>query len=65
MTSEHSRSPRIDFWFDPASTYSYIAAADVTRQEAEGRARVDYRPFLLGPICAALAPPRSMSRTSA
>ncbi|TVO58611.1 2-hydroxychromene-2-carboxylate isomerase [Denitromonas halophila] len=52
MTSAQAQLPRIEFWFDPASTYSYIAAADVARLEAEGRAHVDYRPFLLGPIFA-------------
>lgn len=45
--------PLIEFWFDLASTYSYVAAADVARLEDEGRARIDYRPFLLGPVFAA------------
>lgn len=52
MTSEQTHLPHIAFWFDPASTYSYVAAADVARLEAEGQARFDYRPFLLGPIFA-------------
>lgn len=46
-------SPSFEFWFEFASTYSYLAAA---RVEAEARARgveVKWRPFLLGPIFSA------------
>ena len=40
----------IEFWFEFASTYSYIAAMRI-EAEAELRGiRVDWRPFLLGPI---------------
>jgi 2-hydroxychromene-2-carboxylate isomerase len=42
--------PRIDFWYEFASTYSYPAAM---RIEAAAKARnvdVRWRPFLLGPI---------------
>jgi 2-hydroxychromene-2-carboxylate isomerase len=42
--------PRVDFWYELASTYSYLAA-----ERVEGVARVmgvavRWRPFLLGPI---------------
>ncbi|MBT0964166.1 DsbA family protein [Denitromonas iodatirespirans] len=52
MGTAPSHLPHIEFWFDPASTYSYVAAADVARLEAEGLASFDDRPFLLGPIFA-------------
>ncbi|MCG8440766.1 MAG: 2-hydroxychromene-2-carboxylate isomerase [Caulobacterales bacterium] len=46
-------SARVDFWFEFASTYSYLAVA---RIDAEAEARgveVAWRPLLLGPIFAA------------
>lgn len=52
MSEFSNQLPEIEFWFDPASTYSYIAASDVAHIEAEGRGRFSYHPFLLGPIFA-------------
>ena len=44
--------PRLEFWLEFASTYSYLAAMRIeTLAQALGVA-VDYRPFLLGPIFA-------------
>lgn len=43
-------SPAVDFWFEFASTYSYPAAARIRALAADRRIRVNYRPFLLGPI---------------
>ena len=43
-------TPKIEFWFELASTYSYIAAARVEAVAADAGVGVDYRPFLLGPI---------------
>jgi 2-hydroxychromene-2-carboxylate isomerase len=43
-------SPAVDFWFEFASTYSYPAAARIRALAAERGIRVNYRPFLLGPI---------------
>jgi 2-hydroxychromene-2-carboxylate isomerase len=40
----------LDFWFDFASTYSYMAAARVRAQAADAKVSVRFRPFLLGPI---------------
>lgn len=40
----------IDFWFDPASTYSYLAAMRIKDLAAARGVRVSWRPFLLGPI---------------
>jgi 2-hydroxychromene-2-carboxylate isomerase len=40
----------IDFWFEFASTYSYVAAMRIERLAAEQGVSVRWRPFLLGPI---------------
>ena len=42
--------PVLDFWFDFASTYSYLSAARIRPLAAEAKVRVRFRPFLLGPI---------------
>ncbi|WP_371225590.1 2-hydroxychromene-2-carboxylate isomerase [Roseovarius sp. 2305UL8-3] len=45
--------PRLEFWFEFASTYSYLSAMRLpTLAEATG-VEVVWRPFLLGPIFAA------------
>ena len=40
----------IDFWFDPASSYSYPAAMTIDAEAAKARVSVRWRPFLLGPV---------------
>lgn len=40
----------VEFWFEFASTYSYPAAALVTRRAEIVNATIMWRPFLLGPI---------------
>ena len=42
--------PVLDFWFDFASTYSYLAAARIRPLATEAKVQVRFRPFLLGPI---------------
>lgn len=42
--------PALDFWFDFASTYSYLAASRIGPLAAEAGVTVRFRPFLLGPI---------------
>jgi len=42
--------PKLDFWFDFASTYSYLAALRVETLAALKGVEVTWRPFLLGPI---------------
>ncbi len=42
--------PRIQFWFDFASTYSYLAAMRIEEAAAQAGAPLEWRPFLLGPI---------------
>lgn len=40
----------MEFWFDFASTYSYVAAMRVGAECARAGVPLAYRPFLLGPI---------------
>lgn len=42
----------LHFWFDFASTYSYLSAMRVERDAAACGVQVDWQPFLLGPIFA-------------
>jgi 2-hydroxychromene-2-carboxylate isomerase len=42
--------PMLDFWFDFASTYSYPAAVRIGRLASEVGVKINFRPFLLGPI---------------
>ena len=51
--------PSITFWYDFASTYSYPAAFRVDAAAAAAGLTVNWRPFLLGPIFAALGWPTS------
>lgn len=41
---------QIDFWYEFASTYSYLAAMRIERLAATAGVDVRWRPFLLGPI---------------
>ena len=51
MAGEPPRS--LEFWFEFASTYSYLAASRIERAANEAGVAVHWRPFLLGPIFAA------------
>src|SRR5215475_8269845 len=42
--------PVLDFWFDFASTYSYLAAMRIGPLAQKADVWVRFRPFLLGPI---------------
>ncbi|MGE0658401.1 MAG: 2-hydroxychromene-2-carboxylate isomerase [Reyranellaceae bacterium] len=44
---------RIEFWFEFASTYSWLAAERIEPLAAAAGVGIDWRPFLLGPIFAA------------
>lgn len=46
-------SGRITFWFEFASTYSYLSAMRAGELAAERNVAVDWKPFLLGPVFAA------------
>lgn len=43
-------APAIDFWFDPASSYSYPAVMTIGGKAEAAGVAVRWRPFLLGPI---------------
>jgi 2-hydroxychromene-2-carboxylate isomerase len=45
--------PSLDFWYDFASTYSYLSAMRIEQVCAEAGVTIRWRPFLLGPIFAA------------
>lgn len=42
--------PKLEFWYDFASTYSYLSAMRVETLAAAAGVTVDWRPFLLGPV---------------
>lgn len=42
--------PQMDFWFEFASTYSYLSAMRLPALAASAGVAVRWRPFLLGPI---------------
>ncbi len=42
----------LEFWFDFASTYSYVAAMRIEAMCAAAGVALTWRPFLLGPIFA-------------
>jgi 2-hydroxychromene-2-carboxylate isomerase len=45
--------PELDFWYEFASTYSYLAAMRAEALAGAAGVRLCWRPFLLGPIFAA------------
>jgi 2-hydroxychromene-2-carboxylate isomerase len=45
--------PTLDFWYDFASTYSYLSAMRIEQMADEAGILLRWRPFLLGPIFAA------------
>jgi 2-hydroxychromene-2-carboxylate isomerase len=47
------RRPILEFWYDFASTYSYLAAMRIEAVAEETGVNVLWRPFLLGPIFSA------------
>jgi len=42
--------PKLDFWYEFASMYSYLAAMRVEKLAREAGIAIAWRPFLLGPI---------------
>lgn len=47
-----SRRPVVDFWYEFASTYSYLSAMRIEAMAEEANVDIRWRPFLLGPIFA-------------
>src|SRR5829696_102547 len=48
-----ARRPLIEFWYEFASTYSYLAAMRIEAMAEQAGVAIVWRPFLLGPIFAA------------
>eukprot|EP00873_Tetraselmis_striata_P011288 jgi/Tetstr1/431552/TSEL_002204.t1 len=51
--------PRLDFWYEFASTYSYLTAMRIDEAAAHRGVAVRWRPFLLGPLFAKAGWPTS------
>jgi len=49
---ERPGRPALEFWFEFASTYSYVAAMRIERECARAGVALRWKPFLLGPIFA-------------
>jgi 2-hydroxychromene-2-carboxylate isomerase len=49
MTQAHAK-PTIEFWFEFASTYSYLSAMRIDALAQAAGVTVEWKPFLLGPI---------------
>ncbi|MGU3540116.1 DsbA family protein [Methylobacterium sp. A54F] len=48
-----ARQPTLEFWYEFASTYSYLSAMRIEDLAAAAGVEIRWRPFLLGPIFAA------------
>lgn len=46
--------PRIEFWYEFASSYSYLSVMRIEALAAQAGVAVDWRPFLLGPVFLAM-----------
>jgi 2-hydroxychromene-2-carboxylate isomerase len=46
--------PAVEFWFEFASTYSYLSVMRIEKAAATAGVEVKWRPFLLGPVFLAL-----------
>ncbi len=56
MSAQANRStrPQLEFWYEFASTYSYLAVMRIEAAAAAAGVEVAWRPFLLGPVFMAL-----------
>ena len=43
-------NPKLEFWYEFASTYSYLSAMRIEALAAAAGVAVAWKPFLLGPI---------------
>lgn len=48
--SKEDSRPTLEFWFEFASTYSYLSAMRIETITRDADIRIAWRPFLLGPI---------------
>lgn len=44
------QAPKLEFWYDFASTYAYLSALRIKELAARAGVDIIYKPFLLGPI---------------
>ena len=42
--------PLVEFWFEFASNYSYLSVMRIEQEAARAGVKIEWRPFLLGPI---------------
>jgi 2-hydroxychromene-2-carboxylate isomerase len=42
--------PRLEFWYEFASTYSYLSAMRIEALAKQSGVEIEWRPFLLGPV---------------
>jgi 2-hydroxychromene-2-carboxylate isomerase len=50
MDEASAKPATIEFWYEFASPYSYLAAGRIEALTAQQRLAIDWQPFLLGPI---------------
>jgi len=50
---QENHMPKLDFWYEFASTYSYLAAMRIGGMARAAGVEVIWRPFMLGPVFAA------------
>jgi 2-hydroxychromene-2-carboxylate isomerase len=50
MVKMSETGPRLEFWYDFASTYSYLSAMRIEALATAAGVAIDWKPFLLGPI---------------
>jgi len=50
MNKQTNRAGAIEFWFDFASTYSYLSVMRIEALATKSGVSISWRPFLLGPI---------------
>lgn len=50
LETDDGEAGHLEFWFEFASNYSYLSVMRIEQAAAQHRVRVQWRPFLLGPI---------------
>lgn len=56
-TAERGPAPGLDFWFDYASPFAYLASTQIVRVAAAAGAELRWRPMLLGALFKAIGTP--------
>ncbi len=50
MSETNEAAPRLEFWYEFASSYSYLAVMRIEALAAAAGVAIEWRPFLLGPV---------------